>query len=506
MSAANHNVVPRVSIIIPAYNAAPYLSQALDSLLAAADSHTYQIIVVDDGSTDETAVIAKTYGEQITYHYQPNRGSAAARNAGLALARAAYVLFLDADDYRLSGYLTQQCCLLDEQPAWGAVHSGWRVVDAVGMSLDEVRPWTDCPTLDLAAWLVWKPVFLGAILFRREWLMQVGGLDASLRQAHDVDLLWRLALAGCQVGWLRQITVCYRQHETNTTKNGRVQVQSLDQLLHTFFQRHDLPVEVRSQERTIRYFTHLWQAWYLLHTGNWDWLPDYLVQARIYAEEPDSLQTCFTWVTHFACWSRTRAYPAQSLPDELWSQVWAALDLPLSLWPDLQSMRIWWSARIIVQPDHPYLDLYRLWLFWQTAVTHPDMVPQTAAAWWCDNWYHYACQEWAAARQGVVDYPQLNPDQWQIVVQAALIATPDLVGPASIAHLWQDLVEQGCLPAGRRQDVRLYLSGMAQAVLNRRWHIAKAYLLVALRRSAHPWAVFHWLAFARAGLRYALAR
>jgi glycosyltransferase involved in cell wall biosynthesis len=502
--------VPRVSIIIPAYNAAVYLPQALDSVLAEADSHTYQIVIVDDGSTDKTAVIAqqytRQYPQQLTYHTQPNQGSAAARNTGLGLALAPYILFLDADDYRLPGYLTQQCHLLDQQPTWGAIHSGWRLVAATGQPLADVEPWHNSPTLDLHAWLVWKPVFFGAMLFRRDWLLRMDGLDATLRQAHDVELLWRLAEAGCQIGWLRQITVCYRQHEHNTTKNGRVQVQSIDQLLNTFFQRPDLSAQAGNLEKQTRHYTSLWQAWYLLHTDNWDWLPHYLAQAKIYATEQNSLQTYFTWATHLARWSRTRTYPARPLPNKLWSQIQTALALPLTLWPDLQSMLIWWSAQIMVQPDHPYLDLHRLWLFWQSIMAHPDIVPPATAAWWCDNWYHYARQEWGDARQKKNEIPQLSPDQWQLVIQAALIATPELVGPDSIARLWQDLVQQGYLPAGRRQDVRLYLSATAQAMLNRHWSMAKAHLMAALWRSAHPWAIYHWLAFVRASLRYALTR
>jgi glycosyltransferase involved in cell wall biosynthesis len=89
--------MPKVSVIIPAYNAEDFIREAVDSALSQTH-HDREIIVVDDSSTDDTPLILKTYGNQITVHRQPNGGVSAARNAGARLATGDWVAFLDADD------------------------------------------------------------------------------------------------------------------------------------------------------------------------------------------------------------------------------------------------------------------------------------------------------------------------------------------------------------------------------------------------------------------------
>ena len=95
---------PLVSVIIPAYDVAVCLGRCLDSVFEQDVTDT-QVIVINDGSTDDTAEVAKRYGDRIVYLEQENQGQGAARNAGLRIARGRYVAFLDADDYWLPGFL-----------------------------------------------------------------------------------------------------------------------------------------------------------------------------------------------------------------------------------------------------------------------------------------------------------------------------------------------------------------------------------------------------------------
>ena len=98
---------PLVSVIIPVYNREKYLAEAIESVLA----QTYrpiEVIVVDDGSTDGSADIAKRFGSPVRYYFQPNSGAGAARNRGIAVARGSFLAFLDSDDLWVEDKLTHQ--------------------------------------------------------------------------------------------------------------------------------------------------------------------------------------------------------------------------------------------------------------------------------------------------------------------------------------------------------------------------------------------------------------
>ena len=92
---------PLVSVIIPTYNTARYVQESINSVLEQ-DYPSIQLIVIDDGSTDETVDIIRRYGERVVWLTQQNQGAAAARNAGLAVAQGEYIAFLDSDDVWLS--------------------------------------------------------------------------------------------------------------------------------------------------------------------------------------------------------------------------------------------------------------------------------------------------------------------------------------------------------------------------------------------------------------------
>ena len=112
---------PGVSVVIPVYNGEQYLADAIQSVR----DQTYQnveVIVVDDGSTDESADVAKKFGEAIRYVHQSNGGVGKARNTGIAAARGAYLAFLDQDDLWLPDKLAVQVAYLDSHPEVGAVY------------------------------------------------------------------------------------------------------------------------------------------------------------------------------------------------------------------------------------------------------------------------------------------------------------------------------------------------------------------------------------------------
>ena len=272
---------PTISVIIPTYNCDRYLAQAIDSVLNQKDCE-YEVIVIDDGSTDQTENIVNQYNHSIRYIRQKNQGVAAARNRGIAEAEGELIAFLDADDYFLPHKLSTQAAIFAQRRNLGIVHSGWERVSSAGEKLLSVRPWEKTPQLDLENWLRWRPVLPSAMMFRREWLEYAGGFDTRFPPAEDTELVLRLALKGCQSTWLKRITVCYRQHEQSAMHQGLPQARSLIAVIDDFFEQPNLPETIRLIEHSVRYETFVWIAWYLYYSDHPTEMVEYLKQAWYY--------------------------------------------------------------------------------------------------------------------------------------------------------------------------------------------------------------------------------
>ena len=206
-----------VSVVIPAYNAQAFLAQAIQSVLAQRYP-SLELIVVDDGSSDDTAAIIAGFGKRLRSLFQPNAGLAAARNAGAALARGDYLAFLDADDLFLPNKLTLQAAALDRDPGLALVASGLRLVDSGGRLLQVVRPWAHQPRIDGERLTYLGLVGVHGVLLRRSWFERVGGFDVRLPFCEDMDFWWRLWAAGGHMAWLPALVGDYRIHGTNMSQ------------------------------------------------------------------------------------------------------------------------------------------------------------------------------------------------------------------------------------------------------------------------------------------------
>jgi glycosyltransferase involved in cell wall biosynthesis len=179
-----------VSVIIPAYNHGRYIAATLDSVLAQSFAD-WEAVVVDDGSTDDTAAVVQRYAPRIRYVSQPNAGVAAARNHGLRVTTAPYVVFQDADDLWPTRKLELQTRVLDQDPDLGMVYGAvCRFHDGTmdGCSRPRHRGLILEPILRRAVQLG-----TGAVLIRRAVLERVGPFDTSFSTSADYDLWLRIA-------------------------------------------------------------------------------------------------------------------------------------------------------------------------------------------------------------------------------------------------------------------------------------------------------------------------
>ena len=297
----------KISAIVPAYNGDRYLAQAIDSILQQT-YRDYEIIVVDDGSTDNTAKVAQQYGDRLRYLRQRNQGVAASRNLGLAAALGEYIAFLDQDDVLLPDKFAQQVELLDRDRDLGIVNSGWQICQhdeqnqGSSVTLAAVQPWQQIPELNAANLIIWKPVFLGAMLFRRVWLERAGGFNTTLEQTPDVDLVMRLAKMGCPAAWVEQITVKYRQHEGNASRNSLLQAQELNQITANFFAQSGLTPELKTLEARSRYESLIWSAWRLHETGYLKEMRNYLQKSQAFSRKYPT-EILLSWIEAFKTYS-----------------------------------------------------------------------------------------------------------------------------------------------------------------------------------------------------------
>lgn len=205
---------PLVSVVIPAYNAAWRLGRAVKSVLA----QTYdplEILVVDDGSTDDPANVLVPFGGRVTTITQKNMGLSAARNTGAAQATGEFIAFLDADDQWLPEKIQRQMDLLQARPEVGFCSTAARVEDAEGSFLEE---WS-CEVAEepLVRKLFHYNTVAGSgsgVMVRRSLLEKTGGFDVELRSVEDVDMWMRLAAVSDYACIPEPLTVIERRGES----------------------------------------------------------------------------------------------------------------------------------------------------------------------------------------------------------------------------------------------------------------------------------------------------
>ncbi|MGH9541796.1 MAG: glycosyltransferase family 2 protein [Terriglobales bacterium] len=206
--------MPRVSAIVPCYNTAKYLPAALDSVIAQTYGD-WEIVLVDDGSTDNTPAIAAEYkkrlGDRLQYVRQENRGLSAARNTAIRSARGEFLAILDADDIWLPERLARGVALMDADAEVALLHSGVLFMDAAGQPLFHPRQDRRRLSGRIARQIYTREIHLPCptVLIRASVLRSVGLFDEGMRATEDRDLWFRIA-SRHKVGYVDDVLAGYR--------------------------------------------------------------------------------------------------------------------------------------------------------------------------------------------------------------------------------------------------------------------------------------------------------
>jgi len=217
-----------VSLIIPCYNGAAFIGEAIDSALGQS-IRPDEIIVVDDGSTDSTAEVIASFGSAVAYIYQDNQGEPAARNRGLAEAKAEYIAFLDADDVWPARSLEVRAKALAARPE---IDFAFGVTEQF-VSSESTRPAPGQPLLT-------APV-AGATLFRREVFDRVGLFDVQHRLGAMLDWFSRAVHAGVAGLPMAETVLRRRIHDSNSVHDTERLMADYLRLLRAAVRRNRTP-------------------------------------------------------------------------------------------------------------------------------------------------------------------------------------------------------------------------------------------------------------------------
>jgi glycosyltransferase involved in cell wall biosynthesis len=219
---------PKISVIIPTYNRVHLIKDAIESVF----NQTYQdfeLIIIDDGSTDSTKEVLAEYGERLQYIYQDNQGRSAARNHGIALAKGEFIAFLDSDDVWFPDKLTRQVPILESSPENVALVHGYkcivnrnlRLMPGWKLKLRKLYSLAERGEETYENYLHFNCIFTSTILVRRTAIIEICGYDNFIESLEDLDFYLRLLLKDYSFVFISEPPlVKYRWHGGNTDEQS----------------------------------------------------------------------------------------------------------------------------------------------------------------------------------------------------------------------------------------------------------------------------------------------
>jgi glycosyltransferase involved in cell wall biosynthesis len=253
-----------VSIVIPAYNHADFLEQAIESVLA----QTYpsvELIVLDDGSNDKTRDILKAYSGRFYCETHQNMGQAKTLNKGWAMSKGEYLSYLAADDFLLPDAVSSAVATLVANPEIVMTYCDFNIVNAQSRILRQKRT-PDFSYADLCVRLICQPG--PGVFFRRDAFMRAGFWNESLRQTPDFEYWLRLGLEG-KFERIPKVLAGYRMHDQSQSY-GPIAANRADEMVNVIsahFQRDRLPAEIARAKPEAMSNAHIVSARMHLRSG-----------------------------------------------------------------------------------------------------------------------------------------------------------------------------------------------------------------------------------------------
>jgi len=243
---------PAVSVVMPTFNRADLLPEALDSVLAQ-QWPQLEMVVVDDGSGDSTPALLDDYRRRfpaiLRVIRQENQGVSAARNAGIEAASFDLLAFLDSDNRWLPGKLIRQVAMLEADPSLDVSFTAYRNILAGTQQPMVLDGWLAEPGPAIERLLVGCCINTSTVLARRSALRAVGMFDAELRCCEDHDLWLRLAAAGSRIAYLPEVLLDYRLHGGSISADlARVSAHT-ERVFERLFDRQVLPPRFQARKR-----------------------------------------------------------------------------------------------------------------------------------------------------------------------------------------------------------------------------------------------------------------
>ncbi len=262
-----NSFMPEVSVIIPAHNAAHYLAEAVDSVLRQS-FQDFEILVIDDGSTDDTEAIMRSYHSKVRYFSQQKSGVAIARNRGIERAQGRYIAFLDADDTWTPLKLERQLAAMADHKDYRICYSAFTITgpDLAPISVSRSRRQAHAlEDLLLRGNVVATPT---TVMGERALFIESGGFDPALSQCADWDMWVRVA-ALTDFLYIDEPLACYRQHGSNMSRNAPLLEQDSFRVLEKGFAMDGVREQLRAQRRIALARNYMVVAGTHFHAGNY---------------------------------------------------------------------------------------------------------------------------------------------------------------------------------------------------------------------------------------------
>ena len=218
------SVTPAISVVMPVYNAALYLRQALDSVLAQTFTD-FEVVVIDDGSTDDSSAMLDDYARRdarVNVFHRENRGITATRNELITRCRGEFMAVFDSDDVCLPVRFERQLAHLRANPDVTCLGAAWELIDDHGRRLTKITPPLADADVQAVALKGHSPMCHSATIMRLDAVRRVGGYDPGLQQAEDLDLYLRLGELG-RIENLPEILLQYRVHPASVSERKCVE-------------------------------------------------------------------------------------------------------------------------------------------------------------------------------------------------------------------------------------------------------------------------------------------